>query len=163
MNAVAAAMVLLPFGLGYFAGTVGGGLLISRLDKILPHTGRVAYLQGAQILFAVVAFFATQIRHDGIAVYAIFMVFLGFCQGANPPDKLNRYRRRRRSTGTAQSGLRHFLERFRRPSAGSVFSLVAGALAATLGIQTVFFWVLVVLMLVNAAVLSSLLPATRVT
>ena len=37
-----------------------------------------------------------------------------------------------------------------------VFSLVAGALAATLGIQTVFFWVLVFLMLVNAAVLSSL-------
>ena len=38
----------------------------------------------------------------------------------------------------------------------AVFSLGAGVLAATLGIQTVFFWGLVVLMLINAAVLSGL-------
>ncbi|MDJ0104871.1 MFS transporter [Rhodococcus erythropolis] len=152
-NAVAAT-VLLPFGVGYFAGTVGGGLLISRLDKILPYTGRVAYLQGAQILFAIVAFFATQIRYEGIAVYAIFMVLLGFCQGANPPAN------RPIVAAVVPPELRNqafaiFLNVFE--TIGWVtFSLGAGVLAATLGIQTVFFWVLVVLMLVNAAVLSSL-------
>ena len=38
----------------------------------------------------------------------------------------------------------------------AAFSLGAGQLAASLGIQTVFLWVLVVLMLVNAALLTTL-------
>ncbi|WP_104086702.1 MFS transporter [Arthrobacter sp. GMC3] len=152
-NAVAA-MVLLPFGLGYFAGTVGGGLFIARLDKLIPYKGRVVYLQGAQILFAVIAFFATQYRYDGIAVYAVFMAFLGFAQGSNPPAN------RPIVAAVVPPELRNqafaiFLNVF-ETFGWAVFSIGAGLLAATLGIQTVFFWVLVVLMLINAAVLSAL-------
>lgn len=152
-NAVAA-VVLLPFGLGYFAGTVGGGWLVALLDRVLPGNGRVAYLQGAQILFAVVAFFATQFRYDGIAVYGIFMALLGFCQGANPPAN------RPIVAAVVPPELRNqafaiFLTVF-ETLGWAVFSLGAGILASTLGIQTVFLWVLVILMLVNAAVLSGL-------
>jgi membrane protein implicated in regulation of membrane protease activity len=38
----------------------------------------------------------------------------------------------------------------------ALFSLGAGELAVSLGIQTVFLWILVILMLVNAAVLTVL-------
>jgi MFS family permease len=45
----------------------------------------------------------------------------------------------------------------------AVFALGAGRFAASVGIQTVFLWVLVGLMLVNAAVLSTLTSVTRAT
>ena len=32
----------------------------------------MAYIQGAQLFFAVVAFFGTQFHYDGIGIYAIF-------------------------------------------------------------------------------------------
>ncbi|WP_026555151.1 MFS transporter [Arthrobacter sp. 35W] len=152
-NAVAAT-VLLPFGLGYFAGTVGGGWLITLLDRVLPGIGRVAYLQGAQVLFAVAAFFTTQFRYEGIAVYGVFMALLGFCQGANPPAN------RPIVAAVVPPELRSqafaiFLNVF-ETIGWAVFSLGAGILAASLGIQTVFLWTLVVLMLVNALVLSGL-------
>ena len=56
-----AALVLLPFGIGYFVGTIGSGYLVALLDRVLPDRGRVAFIQSAQILFAIVAFFGTQL------------------------------------------------------------------------------------------------------
>ncbi|MCX2746810.1 MFS transporter [Arthrobacter sp. MI7-26] len=152
-NAVAA-IVLVPFGLGYFAGTVGGGWLMALLDRILPDRGRVAYLQGAQVLFAAVAFFATQFHYDNISIYGAFWALLGFAQGANPPAN------RPIVAAVVLPELRGqafaiFLTVF-ETIGWAVFSLGAGALAATLGIQSVFLWTLVVLMLVNAAVLTAL-------
>jgi hypothetical protein len=52
-----AAFVLLPFGLGYLVGTVGGGWLLGWLGRVLPTRDRIAYLQVAQLGFA---FFGTQ-------------------------------------------------------------------------------------------------------
>jgi len=49
-------LVLLPFGIGYFIGTVTGGWLVSSLDRVLPRRGRVGVPQGDQMLFAVIAF-----------------------------------------------------------------------------------------------------------
>lgn len=152
-NAVAA-VVLLPFGLGYFAGTAGGGWLVALLDRVLPKNGRIAYLQGAQLLFAVVAFFATQFRYETIALYGIFWALMGFAQGANPPAN------RPIVAAVILPELRSqafaiFLTVF-ETLGWAVFSLGAGTLAATLGIQTVFLWALVILMLINAAVLSGL-------
>ncbi|MDQ0618113.1 MFS transporter [Arthrobacter globiformis] len=152
-NAVAA-IVLVPFGLGYFAGTVGGGWLVAVLDRVLPDRGRIAYLQGAQILFAAVAFFATQYDYDNIGIYGAFWALLGFAQGANPPAN------RPIVAGVVLPELRGqafaiFLTVF-ETIGWAVFSLGAGALASTLGIQTVFLWTLVILMLVNAAVLTIL-------
>lgn len=151
---VVAAIVLVPFGLGYFAGTVGGGWLVGLLDRVLPHNGRVAYLQGAQIMFAAVAFLATQLRYDSIALYGIFWALMGFAQGANPPAN------RPIVAAVILPELRGqafamFLTVF-ETIGWAVFSLGAGTLAASLGIQTVFLWTLVILMLANALVLTVL-------
>lgn len=152
-NAVAA-VVLVPFGIGYFAGTAGGGWFVALLDRLLPDKGRIAYLQGAQVLFAVVAFFATQFHYEGIFIYGIFWAILGFAQGANPPAN------RPIVAAVILPELRNqafaiFLTVF-ETMGWAVFSLGAGALASTLGIQAAFLWTLVILMLVNAAVLTGL-------
>lgn len=41
-------LVLLPFGIGYFIGTVTGGWLVSSLDRVLPRRGRVAFLRATR-------------------------------------------------------------------------------------------------------------------
>lgn len=152
-NAVAAS-VLIPFGIGYFAGTVGGGYLMVLLDKVLPDRGRVAYLQVAQILFALVAFFGTQFHYGGIGVYGVFWALFGLCQGLNPPVN------RPIVAAVVLPELRGqafaiWLTIF-ETIGWALFSLGAGELAVSLGIQTVFLWILVILMIVNAAVLTVL-------
>jgi MFS family permease len=152
-NAIAAT-VLIPFGLAYFAGTVGGGWFLSLLDRAVPHHGRVAYIQAAQLFFAVVAFLGTQFHYDGIGIYAIFWGLMGFGQGLNPSVN--------RSIVAAVilpelrgQAFAIFLAIF-ETIGWALFSLGAGALAASLGIQAVFLWTLVILMVVNAVVLTGL-------
>ncbi|WP_138416252.1 MFS transporter [Sinomonas gamaensis] len=152
-NAVAAT-VLIPFGLAYFAGTVGGGWFLALLDRAVPHHGRVAYIQGAQLFFAAVAFFGTQFHYDGIGIYAIFWGLMGFGQGLNPSVN--------RSIVAAVilpelrgQAFAIFLAIF-ETIGWAIFSLGAGALAASLGIQAVFLGTLVILMVINAVVLTGL-------
>jgi MFS family permease len=153
-NAVAAS-VLLPFGLGYFAATVAGGWLLVALDRVLPHRGRVLYIQAAQVLFAVFAFVATQVyQGNNIAVYGLFWAVLGAGQGLNPPVN------RPIVAAVVLPELRGqafaiWLTIF-ETIGWALFSLGAGQLASAVGIQAVFLGVLVVLMLVNAAVLGGL-------
>lgn len=153
-NAVAAS-VLLPFGLGYFAATIAGGWLLVALDRVLPYRGRVVYIQLAQVLFAVVAFAATQVYQGGnIAVYGLFWAILGAGQGFNPPVN------RPIVAAVVLPELRGqafaiWLTIF-ETIGWALFSLGAGQLATALGIHTVFLWILVVLMLMNAVVLGTL-------
>jgi MFS family permease len=155
----AAAIVLMPFGLGYLVGTVGGGWVLGLLDRVLPDHGRVAYIQTAQVLFAVVAFFGTQFHYEGIAVYALFWALLGLAQGLNPvvnrPIVASVVLPELRGQAFAI-----FLTVF-ETIGWALFSLGAGQLATTLGIQAVFLGILVVLMLVNAAVLTGLYACYR--
>lgn len=149
-----AALVLLPFGIGYLVGTVGGGWLLGLVDRVLPDRGRVAYLQAAQVVFAVAAFFGTQFHHEGIGIYAAFWALLGATQGMNPPVN------RPVVASVVLPELRGhafaiFITVF-ETLGWAVFSLGAGALATSLGIQTVFLWTLVVMMLANAVVLGAL-------
>ncbi|HKU12302.1 MFS transporter [Sinomonas sp.] len=153
-NNAVAATVLVPFGLAYFAGTVGGGWFLKFLDRVWPHKGRVAYIQGAQVFFAVVAFLGTQFNYTSIAIYAVFWALMGFGQGVNPPVN--------RSIVAAVilpelrgQGFAIWLTIF-ETIGWALFSLGAGALAETLGLTGVFLWIMVVLMLVNAAVLTGL-------
>lgn len=153
-NAVAA-LVLLPYGVGYVFGTIGGGFLVPVLDRMLPRNGRPLMLQSAQVLFAVFAFFATQFPHgDSIGVYCVFWALMAFAQGLNVPVN--------RPLVSAVilpelrgQGFAIWLTVF-ETIGWALFSLVAGGLATTLGIQVVFLWVLVILMLVNALVLTVL-------
>ncbi len=150
-----AAIVLLPFGVGYLLGTLGGGYLMPVLDRIAPNRGRIAYLQIAQVFFAIVAFFGTQIHWSGgIAIYGVFWALMGLGQGVNPPAN------RPIVAAVVLPELRGqafaiWLTIF-ETLGWALFAIVAGSLAASLGIQEVFLYILVGLMLVNAAVLSIL-------
>ncbi|MFI5610340.1 MFS transporter [Amycolatopsis sp. NPDC051903] len=149
-----AALVLIPFGLGYLVGTVGGGWLVRLLDEVLPARGRVYYLQIAQVLFAAAAFFGTQFHYGSIGTYCVFWALMGLGQGVNPPVN------RPIVAAVVLPELRGqafaiWLTIFETVG-WALFSLGAGQLADVLGIQTVFLWIMVILMLLNAAVLSGL-------
>ncbi|MER6007747.1 MFS transporter [Nonomuraea angiospora] len=127
---------------------------VMMVSRLMPSRGRVLVLQLAQILFAVIAFFGTQFRYETIATYAVFWALLGACQGLNPPVN------RPIVAGVVLPELRGqayaiWLTVF-ETIAWALFSLLAGSLAATLGIQGVFLWVLVILMIVNGLLLSVL-------
>jgi MFS family permease len=153
-NAVAA-VVSLPFGLGYLAGTVGGGFLLGPVDRRWPDHGRAGYLQAAQVFFAVAAFFGTQFHYPGgIAPYCVFWALMGVGQGLNPPVN------RPVVAAVVLPELRGqafavWLSVFETLGWG-LLSILAGRLAASLGLQGVFLWVLVVMMLANAVLLGAL-------
>ncbi|MEV1238498.1 MFS transporter [Nonomuraea sp. NPDC050022] len=149
-----AILVALPFGIGYSVATLGAGFILPRLDRLMPSRGRVMMLQFAQIAFGVIAFFGTQFRYETITVYAVFWALLGACQGLNPPVN------RPIVAAVVLPELRGqafaiWLTVF-ETIGWALFSLLAGTLAAAIGIQGVFFWVLVVLMIVNGLLLSIL-------
>ena len=148
-----AAIVLMPFGIGYVVGSLGGSFIVTWLDKVFTKEGRPVFLVFAQVAFAVSAFFATQV-YEGqtIAIYGMFWALMGMSQAFNVPVN--------RPMVTAVilpelrgQGFAIWLSIF-ETIGWAIFSLVGGALASAWGIQTVFFWILVVMMLVNAALLS---------
>lgn len=149
-----AAIVLAPFGIGFIVGTIGGGALLSMIDRDLPDRGRVWYIQAAQLLFAAAALIATQFDLGNIGVYAALWALMGASQGLNPP--VNRpivasvIPPQRRGMAMAV-----FITVF-ETIGWAIFSIGAGQLATAYSIQTVLFWVLVVLMVVNALVLGLL-------
>lgn len=149
-----AALVLIPFGIGYVLGTIGGGFVVAFLDKRIPFIGRVAYIQLAQLGFAAAALFGTQFDHSGIAVYGVFWALFGFFQGVNPP--VNRPIVMSIVTPELRGQAFAIWLTIFETIGWALFSLGAGELATTLGIQQVFLWVLVILMVVNALLLGAL-------
>jgi predicted MFS family arabinose efflux permease len=149
-----AALVVLPFGIGYFVGTVGGGFIVSALDRVVPHRGRVAFIQAAQVFFAVVAFFGTQFDYANIGVYAVFWALMGIGQGLNPG--VNRPIVMSVTLPELRGQAFAIMITIFEAIGWGLFSIGAGMLADVLGLQDVFLWILVILMLVNAAVLSIL-------
>lgn len=148
------AIVMAPFGIGYLAGTVIGGFLSDALNRVSADYGRVAMLQGAQIVFAVIAFFATQFAYGGIVPYLVLFALVGAAVGLNPgvnrplvmavvPPELR---------GAAFAVFVSIIE-----SAGfAIWTLTAGFLADGLGLKTVLLWLVCGVMLVNAAFLTLL-------
>lgn len=150
-----AATVLLPFGLGYVAGTVVGGLSMGPLDRILPDRGRVFYIQAAQVFFALAAFGGTQIDYGNtIVIYGIFWALMGAAQGMNP--SVNRPIVASVVTPEVRGQAFAIFITVFETLGWAVFSLGAGQLADSIGIQEVFLWFLVGLMLVNAVFLGLL-------
>ncbi|MCZ0983560.1 MFS transporter [Streptomyces diastatochromogenes] len=149
-----ASVVLIPLGIGYFAGTVLGGLAADRAARLSPRHGLPAVLQAAQILFAALAFLGTQFHYDGIGPYALFFGLMGVFQGVNP--------------GINRPMIMAVVPPELRPAAftlyvsvfeaiaWALFGLGAGFLGDAIGLRPVFLWVLVVLMLVNGVFLTSL-------
>ncbi|MFI5625897.1 MFS transporter [Nocardioides sp. NPDC051685] len=150
-----AAIVLIPFGIGYVIGALGGGIGVSFVDRALPRTGRPLLLQTAQFAFAIFAFFGTQIPYSGgIAVYGVFWFLMAIAQGLNVPVNRPIVAAVILPELRAQ-GFAIWLTIF-ETIGWALFALVAGQLAAAIGIQTVFLWVVVGLMILNGLVLSAL-------
>lgn len=144
-----AALVLAPFGIGYFCGTIGGSYVVDRMNLRWPRTGRVLFLQLAQLAFAVVAYFATQFDWGGdIGIYLGFWFAMGFLQGVNPgvnrpivmsviPPELRAW---------AFAVMLAMVESI----AWGLYNLGAGWFGDRYGLQAVFLVVLVGIMVVNA-------------
>lgn len=149
-----AAIVLLPFGAGYCVGAVGGGAIVGVLDRVFPWRGRVAFIQAAQLFFAAAAYFGTQVSYVGLGAYAACWALMGVGQGANPavnrPIVMSVVLPELRGQAFA------IMITVFEAMGWALFSVGAGALASIVGLQSVLFWVLVVLMLVNALVLGAL-------
>lgn len=146
-NAVAA-VVTLPFGIGYALSAVFGGLATDHIHRRFPAFGRVASLQVAQLGFAVVAFFGTQVDWGPIWAYLIFWILMGALQGINPginrpivmsvtPPELR---------GVAFAIMLAIFETI----GWAGFTFIGGQLADAIGLQQTFVIILVGLMVINA-------------
>ncbi|MFI0977226.1 MFS transporter [Streptomyces sp. NPDC021093] len=149
-----ASLVLFPFGVGYFLGTLLGGGALDRISRHSPSVGPVALLQAAQFAFALVAFFSSQFSYDSILVYGVLFAVLGTTQGVNP--SINRPMVMAITPPELRGAAFVLYGSIAEAIAWAGFSLGAGFLADALGLQVVFLWVLVVLMLVNGLFLTLL-------
>ncbi|WP_280426233.1 MFS transporter [Nocardia carnea] len=84
LSTATAAAIVLPFALGYMAGTFTGGRINDLWHRHRPRTGRVAMLQVSQLAFAAVAFAAIQPVWGNTAIYVLLFTVLGFLQGQVP-------------------------------------------------------------------------------
>ncbi len=148
-NTAVAAVVLLPFGLSYVAGTIVGGAVTDALHVRNPRFGRIRVLQFAQFGFGIAAIVGTQFNWGSIWVFAVFWALMGFMQGLNPgvnrpivaavvPPEMR---------GAAFALMLSVFEAL----GFVIFNLLAGFLGATIGLTAVMFWIPGVLMLVNGA------------
>ena len=114
----------------------------------------MALLQVAQLGFAAAAYLGTQRSYSGIGAYAVCTGLMGLTQalnpGANRPLVMSIVLPELR--GQAFAVFFSVVDTI----AWATFTLVAGVLADRVGLSTVFLWVLVVLMVVNAGWLSLL-------
>lgn len=152
-NAVAA-LVILPFGIGYFCGSITGGTVGDWLDLRRPRSGRIIVLQSAQALFAVAAFLATQFPWHGITTFGVFFAAMGFLQGVNPavnrpivmavvPPELR------------AAAFAIFISLFDGLT-WAAYQFAAGYLGDRIGLQAVFLIILVGFMLLNATLITLL-------
>ena len=143
-----AALVLAPFGIGYFLGTVGGAFVVDRMHMRNPRTGRVLFLQMAQLSFAFVAYFATQFDWGSIGIYMAFWLAMGFLQGINPgvnrPIVMSVISPELRAWAFA------IMLTIVESIAWGMYNLGAGWFGDRYGLQQVFLVVLVGVMIVNS-------------
>ncbi|WP_329624869.1 MFS transporter [Streptomyces sp. NBC_01255] len=149
-----ASVVILPFGVGYFLGTLLGGVAVDRVSRRNPRSGPVAVLQAAQFAFAVFAFFGTQFHYSSILVFGTFFALMGAAQGMNP--SINRPMVMAITPPELRGAAFALYVSIAEAIAWAGYSLGAGFLADAVGLRVVFLWVLVVLMLVNGLFLTLL-------
>ncbi|MET8541972.1 MFS transporter [Kitasatospora sp. NPDC004799] len=149
-----AAVVLMPLGLGYVAGTLLGGFLSDWAARRSPRHGLPAVLQGAQFAFAALAFLGTQVHYGGIGVYALLFGLMGAVQGVNPA--VNRPMVMAVTPPELRSAAFTLYVSVFEAIAWAAFGLGAGLLGDRIGLRPVFLAVLVILMAVNGAFLTLL-------
>lgn len=149
-----ASIVLFPFGVGYFLGTLLGGFAADRATRRSPRHGLVTVLQAAQFAFAGFAFFGTQFDYGGIALFSVFFALMGAAQGVNP--SVNRPMVMAITPPELRGAAFAIYVSVFEAIAWAAYSLGAGFLGDAIGLRPVFLWALVILMLVNGAFLTLL-------
>ncbi|WP_344322587.1 MFS transporter, partial [Kitasatospora putterlickiae] len=141
-----ASLVVFPAALSYLVGTLGGGLAADRVQRRHPRTGRIAVLQIALLGYGVVAYIATQIAWTHLGIYAFLLSLMGLLQGLQPsvnrpvvmaitPPEL------RAAAFAVFIGVEGI--------GWAVITLMVGFLGDTIGLQSAFLWMVVVVILVN--------------
>nr|WP_268239188.1 MFS transporter [Microlunatus endophyticus] len=145
-----AALVTLPFGFGYFCAAVFVSRLTDRIHLRHPRFGRIGSLQVAQFGFAVVAFAATQFDWGStITIYIGFWFLMGGLQGINP--SLNRPIVMSVVSPELRGAAFAIMLSIFETAGWAVFNYLGGRLGDSIGLQHTFLWILVILMIVNAA------------
>lgn len=154
MSITTAAAVFAPFGVGYLVGTIVIGYLGDVANRLSANHGRIAMLQLAQFAFAVLAFLATQVTYDNVVVYSVFFALMGAFQGWNPilnrPIVMAIVAPELR--GTAFGFMISIIESI----SYSGLALLTGFLAESLGTQGGVFWSIIVVVLINGVLLSTM-------
>ena len=149
-----AATALAPFGIGYLLGTIIGGFLSDWLNRISPNYGRIAMLQGAQLLFAVFAFFTTQFFYGGILPYLVLFGLCGLAQGLNPG--VNRPLVMAVVPPELRAAAFAIFVSIVESLGFAVYTLIAGFLADSVGLPAVMLWLVCGVMVLNAVFLTLL-------
>ncbi len=142
-------LMMIPLMLGALLGMFTFGLIADWIHRKAPKYGRIGTIQAIQFIYAVLAFFGTQLIYPNTAIYGIIFFFMGFFgsanMGVNRPIVASVTRPELRGTAFAL-----FVSVF-EAIAWAIFNVAAGQLGEIYGLKPVFFAVLVVLMLVNTA------------
>ncbi|MCX4724186.1 MFS transporter [Streptomyces sp. NBC_01306] len=147
-----ASLAMLPYGAGYFLGTIVGGHITDRVHRRYPVRGRVAVFQLAHAAFAAVAFVATQFPWHSLVVVAALFAVLGGLQGVTPVVQTPMVMA---VVPLELRALAFALKLSVMDAIGwVVFTLSAGYLGDRIGLRETFFWLLVVVMVANAAFIS---------
>ncbi|MFG2725687.1 MFS transporter [Streptomyces canus] len=147
-----ATVILMPYGIGFFTGTLLGGAVADWAARRSPRHGLPAALQAAQVAFAVLAFLGTQFSYTVIGAYALFFGLMGVAQGVNPG--VNRPMVMAVIPPELRAPAFTLYVSVFEAIAWAVFGLGAGYLGEVVGLRATFLYVLVVLMLVNALFLT---------
>ena len=145
---VVAASVLIPSGVGHLVGTLISGFVVAWFDKALPYKGRIAWMQFLQLGFAAAAYVATQYSHDSIFMYCMLWALMGFFQAGNPP--VNRPILFSIVSPQIRGYAFVIFSSIVATFAAAAYAYLGGHVAKSYDIQTAFFWILVVAMVVNS-------------
>lgn len=149
MTTSQANLMIIPLFIGMGSGVFIFGFFADWIHKKSPKFGRIGTIQVIQLAYAITAFFGTQFVYGNPVMYIILFFTMGFFGSANmsvnrpiiasvvPPEL----------RGTAFALFVSVFEAI----AWGFYNILAGQLGQIYGLKPVFFGVLVVLMLVNAA------------
>ncbi len=149
MDTSQANLMMIPLFVGVLSGMFTFGFVGDWANRKSPKYGRIGAIQAIQLIYALLAFFATQFIYGNMAIYGLLFFGMGFFGSANmgvnrpiiasvvPPEL----------RGAAFALFVSVFEAI----AWAIFNIAAGQLGEIYGLKPVFFVVLVVLMLVNTA------------
>jgi predicted MFS family arabinose efflux permease len=147
-------LMMMPYMIGMLTGMISFGFIADWIHKKSPKYGRIGTIQAIQFLFAILAYFGTQVIYPTPIVYNILFLLMGFFgsanMGVNRPIVASVVRPELRGTAFAL-----FVSVF-EAIAWAIYNIAAGQLGEIFGLKAVFFTVLVVLMLVNTAFITLL-------